>query len=509
MRYGFFLIPIIMAMITGGAVYAQEPDSTCQGMQDYNKVTGSDIPPTFFRQGYQSKCFTVSGAGSYITYTPNDTEIQQLQNIPLSTSQSQLHVLSDSLSALDLSMNTGQSKLVPVKITIDNGSSLSYARFALVNLPPKVQAWMNPMTSDFFEEPIDKNGTAAAIMSVFVDSGAKSGKYDIPIIASEGSIQDSSGNQTQLNQQVIGVLHLSIFGHDDFWSDIGLPTDHQASFCSKATGPGDGTMCSGFDAYEEYPVTVYSSTQRQVQLSLPDIPSGKYARFIPDTLVAGPNGATSTMIVAGIVKPGIPNAMLNPFVTVTATSQGGNKAVNFLQIAESGNLTVINSPKPIDLNSNFGGNGKSGYAIFGTVYDPQDYSSSPLPVKLSVLGLDDNGNIKPMPSWLSVSIPDSTFSLKPTIPYYFTIEFTSDNATDGTYPVAITENIGGSSFTQDVAIKIYKPEIFHGGVMTAPSMGPISNTAEQTPIQIMIPVAIGAVLAGGGFFGIFYITKKK
>lgn len=507
------LLPVVLITITCGAVYAQDQNSNCTSMQDYDKVTGMHLPPMFSRQGYESKCFTASGTGFYITQVPNDREIQQLQQMPVSSSESALHVLSDSGSTLDSLLNAGQSKQIPVKIKIDNGSSLFYARLSLAHLPSKVQAWMNPNTSDFFVGQLNKNGTANATISVYVDSGAESGKYDIPIVANDGTIQDSYGNQIQLNQTVIGMLHLDISGHDGVWSNVGLPIDHQASFCSKAPGPGGGTMCSGFNAYEEYPITVYSSTEKQVQLSLPDVPSGKYARFIPDELVAGPNGATSTLIVAGIVKPGVPNALFNPVVTITAISPDGSKAVNYLQIAESQNLTVIHFPKPIDITGNFGGDGKTGSGISGLVYDPSNYSSDSLPVKLSVLGLDDGGKTTAMPPWLSVSIPDSTFSLKPTIPYYFTIEFTSNNAPLGTYHVAIGENVGESYFTKDVEITIYEPARFGGpAMMSSSAVSPASDLTGQTNVdvtQLMEPIVIGTALTGGGIFGVLYITKKK
>jgi hypothetical protein len=201
-------------------------------------------------------------------------------------------------------------------------------------------------------------------------------------------------------------------------------------------------------------------------------------------------------------------------VTVTAVSPDGNMAVNYLQIAESHNLTVIHSPNPINLTSNFGGNGKSGFAIFGVVYDPSNYSSEPLPVKLSVLGLDDRGKIISMPPWLSVSIPDSTFSLRPTIPYYFTIEFNSYNASIGTYPVAIAEKVGDSSFTQDVDIRIYQPAMMGGGLALGPSMSsPVPNMApvqdQSNPVQLIEPIVIGIGLTGGGIFGILYFTREK
>ena len=489
--------------------YAEDQNPNCKDMQDYEKTAGMPVPQTFFRQGYEAKCFTISGNGTYITYVPNDAEITNMQKIQFSSSASAIHVLSDSGSALDVLLNTGQSKQIPIKIAIDNGSTLFYARISLVNLPTNVQAWISPSVSDFFVEQLNKNGTANATLFVYVDSGAKSGKYEIPIVATDGTVKDSSGNETQLNHQVIGTVHLTISGHDDVWASVGLPVDHQASLCSKA--PGGGMTCSGFVAYEEYPITVYSSNEKQVKLILPDIPSGKYARFIPDNPIARPNGAASTLIIAGFVKPGVPNALFNPVVTVTTISQDGNKAVNYLEIAESQNLTVLHSPQPIDLTGNFGGDGKSGYGTFGAVYDPADYSSTPLQVQLSVLGIDDGGKITAMPSWLSVLIPDSSFSLKPTIPYYSTIEFTSNNATLGTYSVAIDENVGGSSFTRDIDIKIYNPSFSGGSAMLAPSNGPNMTPVgtQVNVIQIIESIVIGMGLAGGSIFGILYLTKKR
>jgi len=116
-----------------------------------------------------------------------------------------------------------------------------------------------------------------------------------------------------------------------------------------------------------------------------------------------------------------------------------------------------------------------------------------------------------MPSWLSVLIPDSSFSLKPTIPYYSTIEFTSNNATLGTYSVAIDENVGGSSFTRDIDIKIYNPSFSGGSAMLAPSNGPNMTPVgtQVNVIQIIESIVIGMGLAGGSIFGILYLTKKR
>src|SRR2546425_9999522 len=118
-RFFFLIISLIMVHSVCLA-YAEDQNPNCKDMQDYEKTAGMPVPQTFFRQGYEAKCFTISGNGTYITYIPNDSEIQNLQKAQVMFVSSPLHVLSDSGSAIDVTLSTGQTRDIPVKITIDN-----------------------------------------------------------------------------------------------------------------------------------------------------------------------------------------------------------------------------------------------------------------------------------------------------------------------------------------------------------------------------------------------------
>ncbi|MGI0093521.1 MAG: hypothetical protein ACREA8_05410, partial [Nitrosotalea sp.] len=294
---------------------------------------------------------------------------------------------------------------------------------------------------------------------------------------------------------------------DSMWSDVGLPEIHQYTICSDA--PGGGRACSGFPAYVEYPITVYGQGQK-VTMSVPDLPAGRYARFVPDDVTATPSGTSLKMIAAGIVKPGVPNALFTPVATIVGQSSDGAKTVSYIPIAAIQNLTVIHSPSPIAFTDNFGGNGQQGFGISGVVYDPQDYTGSPLHVKLTVLGMDNGTTISQMPSWLAVSIPEPSFDLSPTIPYYFSLDFSSDNASVGTYPVAIKEDMGNSSFVQDVMIKIYNPVRF-GGPMHGPSVSPapVENIPTNDTRNAVVLAEVGVPIAAGISAGVILSSKKK
>ncbi|MGI0062901.1 MAG: hypothetical protein ACREBA_10670, partial [Nitrosotalea sp.] len=116
--------------------------------------------------------------------------------------------------------------------------------------------------------------------------------------------------------------------------------------------------------------------------------------------------------------------------------------------------------------------------------------------------------------WLSVSIPESSFDLAPTIPYYSMINFSSNNAPLGEYPISIGENIGGSRFVQDVTIKIFHPPMYGGLRLGPPSRVSAeqnypennqSNDMNNTIIltEVGIPITIGISV------GMFLFTRKR
>ena len=115
-----------------------------------------------------------------------------------------------------------------------------------------------------------------------------------------------------------------------------------------------------------------------------------------------------------------------------------------------------------------------------------------------------------MPPWLSVSIPEPSFDLSPTIPYYFSLDFSSYNASVGTYPVAIKEDVGNSSFVQDVLIKIYAPVRF-GGLTLGPSVTPSPvDTATTSDTSNAVTLAeVGVPISVGISVGVFLFTRKR
>ncbi|HEX5458121.1 MAG TPA: hypothetical protein VFX64_07030 [Candidatus Nitrosotalea sp.] len=486
-------------------VQAQSTDAQCANTTEIAK---SVIPPNSpglpLLKNYTLRCASMSGSAIQMDYVPNVSSVVNSQtNL---NPQSVIEMMSYSGNDISATVNTGQSAHVPIKIKVKDGYSLSSVKFLMVNLPSRIQSWTDPRDSGFLANQPVNGSLANATINIYVDSGAKQGSYDIGI-AADGSIMDPAGKYIQLNQSGIGILHLAISGQDKVWSDVGLPEIHQNTMCSDA--PGGGRMCSGFPAYEEYPVTVYGQGQKVV-MSVPDLPAGKYARFVPDEVIATPDGTSVKMIAAGIVKPGSPNALFTPVVTIVGQSSDGAKTASYTPIAVIQNLTIIHSPAPIEFTGNFGGNGQQGFGISGVVYDPKDYTGSPLHVKLSVLGMDNGTKIAQMPSWLSVSIPEPSFDLSPTIPYYFSLDFASDNASVGTYPVAIKEDIGNSSFVQDVMIKIYNPVRF-GGPMLSPSASPMPSDGESTSDigNAIVLAEVGVPISAGISAGVILSSRKK
>ena len=466
----------ILALLLPTISYAQT-ESPCMNSTDLGKILRTPPHMPQYPQGYRMQCATKVGSAIYENYVPNGTATNTAQEIP-SAIQSPIQIVPYSGSLIAAELSQGQSAQIPVKISIAKGYQFFSVRLSSENIPPHIQSWIDPQDSSFFiHDPANPNLSNGTIY-VYVDSDAKPGSYDI-LIDATGSVQNPSGNNTELNQIPIGVLHLTISGSSKLWMDVGQPDMQRANICENM---GFGTTCSGFVAYEEYPITVYGQNE-QVTMSAPDLPAGKYLRFIPNETVATPVGTQIKMITSGIVTPGVPNAIFTPVVTLAAKSND-DRATSYIQIASTQNMSIISAPHQIEFLGRFGGDGHAGNGIFGVVYNPPDYNSNPLHVKLDVLGMQNGNAIDPMPSWLSVSIPTSSFDLVPTIPYFFTIDFTSNNASLGTYPVAIGENVGGSNFVQDVGITIYNPPVFGGPIPSSGSslqLGPGPNTPYQVP----------------------------
>lgn len=477
MRYAILTIGFcVLSFVLHASVYAQS-ESQCMTKTELEKsVLTPTIGPSLYPKGYVMQCATKVGSAIYENYVPNGTVTSsQQQEIP-SEIKFPLRVLPYSGSSIDVALRTGQSIQIPIKIGVDPHYSLTYAQFSVENIPPHVQSWIDPRDADFLKHLPTNQSESNGTIYIYVDSAAKAGSYDL-LIDANGSIKNTSGNETDFGQTPIGIMHLIISGNATAWIDVGLPDIHRANMCLQS---GPGSSCAGFVAYEVYPLTVYGNNQ-QVTMTVSDLPAGKFLRFIPNQTVATPSGVKIKMITSGIVTPGAPNSLFTPVITILASNADGTNASSYIPIAKTENMSVINAPQKIDLLGRFGGNGHSGGGIFGVLYNPQDYTGNPIPVKLSVLGLKNGTKIVPLPHWLSISIPDSSFDLTPLIPYFFTINFAGVNGSLGTYPVAIGENVGGSNFVGDVQITIYNPPVFGGMLPSTGNMHPASNT--ESPLK--------------------------
>ncbi|MDE1766842.1 MAG: hypothetical protein KGI27_11315 [Thaumarchaeota archaeon] len=451
------------------------------------------IGPSLYPKGYVMQCATKVGSVTYENYVPNGTlASSQQQEIP-SEIKFPLRVLPYSGSSIDVAARAGQSIQIPVKIEVDPHYSLIDAQFSVENIPSHVQSWIDPSDSDFLKHLPANQSESNGTIYIYVDSAAKAGSYDLLIDAS-GSIKNVSGNETDFGQTPIGIMHLFISENATTWIDVGLPDIHRANMCFPE---GSGHSCAGFVAYEVYPLTVYGKNQ-QVTMTVPDLPAGKFLRFIPNQTVAIPSGTKIKMITSGIVTPGAPNALFTPVITIVARNEDGTNASSYIPVAKTENMSIINSPQKIDLLGRFGGNGHSGTGIFGVLYSPQDYTGNPIPVKLSVLGLQNGTKIVSLPTWLSVSIPDSSFDLTPLIPYFFTINFTAVNGSLGTYPVAIGENVGGYNFVGDIQITVYNPPFLGGAIPSVENLHSASNM--QSPLtQFKSGIPASKVVCKQGF----------
>jgi hypothetical protein len=209
-----------------------------------------------------------------------------------------------------------------------------------------------------------------------------------------------------------------------------------------------------FTTYEVFPLTVTSSDDVQVQLSALDLPSGVWVHFAPSTIVATPDGTLASMTLAGAVQPIEPTAG-NSTIDIMATGPSGSASASLSVIGVVA-LSIIHSPSPISFPNpvQVNPNGTSSIPN-GAVYDPSTPSSTPLTVSLSVMGVDANGTLLPLPKGLQIVFPNSlnsSITLQPEQPTYFLVGAIGSSVKPGSYEVAIQETIGSFQFTENLEV---------------------------------------------------------
>ncbi len=235
---------------------------------------------------------------------------------------------------------------------------------------------------------------------------------------------------------------------------IGARTDYDAN----------ATYAPVTHGLEEWAVTVYSNTTTDVNLSTAMVPLNIWAKFVPSYLPdVGPNGATTTLLIAGAIKPFIPN-QFNISVFMDAVGSSGSEGEVFLPVEPVVPVQVLNAPGPINsqIEVNYANvmltTGQTSTVAYGVVYDPASQAASgSLSVSMRISGILENG-VQPLPSWLVVNQPGPTFQLPADEPYYFGFNLTaSSNAPDGLCSLALAETINGQSFSGSIVIFIEPP----------------------------------------------------
>ncbi len=175
---------------------------------------------------------------------------------------------------------------------------------------------------------------------------------------------------------------------------------------------------------------------------------------MPDKITAELDGSFTKMIIAGYEIPFLQNSLADKPLIIQLSSQNETQTT-VIPVMQLNLISILNSSSPIKLGSITMNSNEVNFVGSEAVYDPLDTSNSTLQVHLSVLGLLDGSNISLLPYWLSVNIPNPSFTLNATQPYYFITTVKTSNApASGTYDVAIDENIGDKHYTQPLEITI-------------------------------------------------------
>jgi hypothetical protein len=359
----------------------------------------------------------------------------------------------------------GNATVVPRRqyfaVQVDPGALLQYT-FSSNSGPPAFTVYFD-------------NATGASMMS----TPGEISDYKLQVLANETDYQAYSG-QTRSSQ--VGLLMFAfsatVFTRESVITfllrnattlengisvSIGSPTVHKTNI----TTP-DGSGETGFVSLEEWPITLRSNSTTEVDLASPDHLAGVWASFLPSQVSVGPGGANVTMLLAGAVRPfgGGPNATSSLFIDAQGSSGLTGEAV--LPIIRSGTtLNILQAAAPInfdEISTSGSGQSLTQFEDIGAVYDPGTGSTSnrSLSVVLSADGLLENGTVSPLPSWIKVIIPQSSFRLNASQPFYFQVGATVPAVPEGgaaaQYVIVLAERVGGESFLADLTIDV-SPEV--------------------------------------------------
>lgn len=344
---------------------------------------------------------------------------------------------------------TGQTVQLPYNLNFETNFTSSDLQLGLY-APEHLDVSISPV---FPTEIINGILPGNKILTIHADTHATPGNYTVNVYGKGSTVDSDTGWLTTFDNVVLAKVHVTVKPYSSKISiHVGDAQYVYKSFCVNLEP--DGQSCGSGPIYEKVPITVYSNSVQNITLSTSKLDEGKWVKFVPDTLVAGPNGANFTMIVSGYEIPFAPNPLNDKSLVIQAASDNDTQTV-IVSVYLLNFISVLHSPSPIHLGGIATSSEGVNYGESGVVYDPLDNSNGTLPVKLAVRGLLDGSLPISLPLWLSIDIPNPEFTLNATEPYYFIVTAkTHDCPSSGTYTVEIDEDIGGQHFVQPETIVI-------------------------------------------------------
>ena len=267
-----------------------------------------------------------------------------------------------------------------------------------------------------------------------------SGDYLLGVYASYGSAEVSSYyNLTTVatpNSRVDSGLRVQ----------IGSPAVHYVSFTapqSTSSGP----------SWEDWPLTVYSNTTTDVDLSAGSVIDGVWVQFVPSHLAnVGPAGTTTHMLLAGAVKPFVNNDISNVSMIIRATGQNGARGQVLLPVERTWAVTPIGSAQAVNLTTSLESHfmvfqNQTGYDWFPFVYDPGGFATdASLTESFSLVGMVNGSVVSGIPSWLRVDVVTSSVTLAAHVPAYVEVTLApSASAPLGNYAILVKGVIDGQT----------------------------------------------------------------
>jgi hypothetical protein len=221
-----------------------------------------------------------------------------------------------------------------------------------------------------------------------------------------------------------------------------------------------------FPLYQTIPVTVYASSPTTTSLAALSAPSDAWVYLGTNSVTATPAGAVANITMMGAYTT---DSNASDAQALVVGAPGANttfyvrpSGFPFAAISNASSTIIPNVPNLGAVDDN-----QSATDPWTFVYAPSDPATAPssLSVSLQVLGLEVNGSLQAMPSFLKVGFLNSTFTLSEYQPAFDAAHVSNSVVLTAigsheNYQVAVKQTVDGSSQIAYVQVEIVGPTGF-------------------------------------------------